>query len=89
MVAACEEFRLFAIPSAMLSCVSDALPNSSSKLRDHDNHDQNPSSDEILLDLLRRSNDIMFRPMWQRLLLLVFIPTIHRTTTQITRRFLH
>ena len=38
---------------------------------------------DILLDLLRRGNDAPFRPMWQRLLLLVFIPTVHRTTSQI------
>jgi DNA-directed RNA polymerase specialized sigma24 family protein len=81
-----EEFRLFAIPSAMLSAFPTA-PELIQKLRDHDNNDQNPSSDEVLLDLLRRSSDIMFRPMWQRLLLLVFIPTIHRTTTQITSTF--
>jgi DNA-directed RNA polymerase specialized sigma24 family protein len=57
------------------------------KLRDHDNNDQNPSSDEVLLDLLGRSNDVTFGSLWQRLLLLVFIPTIHRTTTQITGTF--
>jgi DNA-directed RNA polymerase specialized sigma24 family protein len=57
------------------------------RLRDHDNNDQNPSSDEVLLDLLGRSNDVTFGSVWQRLLLLVFIPTIHRTTTQITGTF--
>ena len=81
-----EEFRLFAVPSPILS----AFPTASEliqKLRDHDNNDQNPSSDEVLLDLLGRGSDTLFRPMWQRLLLLVFIPTIHRTTSQITGTF--
>jgi DNA-directed RNA polymerase specialized sigma24 family protein len=81
-----EEFRRFAISSTILS----AFPTASElvqKLRDPDNNDQNPSSDEVLLDLLRRGSDMMFRPTWQRLLLLVFIPTIHRTTTQITGTF--
>lgn len=81
-----EEFRLFVISSTILA----AFPTASElirKLRDHGNNDQKPSSDEVLLDLLRRSSDTQHRPMWQRLLLLVFIPTIHRTTTQITGTF--
>jgi DNA-directed RNA polymerase specialized sigma24 family protein len=81
-----EEYRRFAISSRILS----AFPSASEliqKLRDHDNNGQNPSSDEVLLDLLSRSSDMTFRPMWQRLVLLVFIPTIHRTTTQITGTF--
>jgi DNA-directed RNA polymerase specialized sigma24 family protein len=81
-----EEFRLFAISSAILSAFATAS-ELIQKLRDHDNNDQNPSSDEVLLDLLRRSSDMTFRPMCQRLLLLVFIPAIHRTTTQITGAF--
>ncbi len=81
-----EEFRLLSISSTIVS----AFPTASDlvrKLRDHDNNGQNPSSDEVLLDLLRRSSDVTLRPLWQRLLLLVFIPTIHRTTTQITGTF--
>jgi DNA-directed RNA polymerase specialized sigma24 family protein len=80
------EFRLFVVSSPILS----AFPSPSEliqKLRDHDNHAQNPSSDELLLDLLGRGSDMLFRPMWQRLLLLVFIPTVHRTTSQITGTF--
>jgi len=81
-----REFRLFVVSSPILS----AFPSPSEliqKLRDHDNHQQNPSSDELLLDLLGRGSDILFHPMWQRLLLLVFIPTVHRTTSQITGTF--
>ena len=43
-----EEFRLFAVSSPILA----AFPTASEliqKLRDHDNHEQNPSSDEVLL----------------------------------------
>jgi DNA-directed RNA polymerase specialized sigma24 family protein len=81
-----EEFRLFATSSPVLS--SFPIPSELiRKLRDHGNNDQNPSSDEVLLDLLRRGSDTRFRPVWQRLLLLVFVPTIHRTTTQITGTF--
>jgi DNA-directed RNA polymerase specialized sigma24 family protein len=81
-----REFRLFVVSSPILS----AFPSPSEliqKLRDHDNHQQNPSSDDLLLDLLGRGSDILFHPMWQRLLLLVFIPTVHRTTSQITGTF--
>lgn len=81
-----EEFRLFAASSPILSGFPDAL-ELVRKLQDHDNHEQNPSSDEILLDLLGGGNDPLFRAMWQRLLLLVFIPTVHRTTSQIVTAF--
>src|ERR1700729_3227114 len=81
-----EEFRFFAVSSPILA----AFPSPSEliqKLRDHDNHDQNSSSDEILRDLLGRGGDTLFQPMWQRLLLLVFVPTVHRTTSQVTATF--
>lgn len=81
-----QEFRLFTVTSPILS----AFPTASElihKLRDHDNNEQNSFSDEILRDLLRRASDTLFLPMWQRLLLLVFVPTVHRTTSQITGTF--
>jgi DNA-directed RNA polymerase specialized sigma24 family protein len=81
-----EDFRLFAVLSPILSGFPDAL-ELVRKLQDHENHGQNPSSDAILLDLLGRGNDPQFRPMWQRLLLLVFVPTVHRTTSQIVTAF--
>src|ERR1700733_6914735 len=81
-----EEFRLFAVLSPILAAFPTAL-ELVGKLHDHDNHEQNPSSDEVLLDLLRRGSDTLFHMMWQRLLLLVFIPTIHRTTSQIAATF--
>src|ERR1700689_4851974 len=81
-----EEFRLTTFSSPMLSAFPTAV-ELVRKLREPDNHEQNPSSDELLLHLLNRSGDTMFRPMSQRLLLLVFIPTIHRTTSQITGTF--
>jgi DNA-directed RNA polymerase specialized sigma24 family protein len=81
-----EEFRLFAVSNPILS----AFPNAFElvrKLRDQDNHDQHPSSDDVLLDLLGRGSDVPLHPMWQRLLLLAFIPTVHRTTSQIIGTF--
>jgi DNA-directed RNA polymerase specialized sigma24 family protein len=81
-----DEFRLFALSSPILS----SFPTASELIRqlhDHENEDRNPSSEEILLDLLRHSSDTLFRSIWQRLLLLVFIPTVHRTTSQIAATF--
>lgn len=81
-----EEFRLFAVSSKILSSFPTAF-ELIQQLHDHEINEKSPSSDEVLLDLLRRSSDTLFRPMWQRLLLLVFIPTVHRTTSQITGIF--
>ena len=81
-----EEFRFFASSSPILSSFPSAF-ELIRNLHDYDNPEQAPSSDEVLLDLMRRDIDALYRPLWQRLLLLVFIPTIHRTTSQITSTF--
>lgn len=81
-----EEFRLFASFRSTLSSFPTAFELIRS-LHDYDHPEQTVSSDEILLDLLRRDIEPLYRPMWQRLLLLVFIPTVHRTTSQITSTF--
>jgi len=51
-----------------------------------DHHDSS-SSDALLSELLRRNSAAPPSSLWPRLLLLVFIPTIHRTTSQITAAF--
>jgi DNA-directed RNA polymerase specialized sigma24 family protein len=81
-----EDFRRFAAFSPTLSFFPTAFELIRT-LHDYENHDQTPTSDEVLLDLVKRDIDTLYRPMWQRLLLLVFIPTVHRTTTQITSTF--
>jgi len=81
-----EEFRLFAVSSPILSGFGNAF-ELVRRLQDPDNHEQNPSSDDVLLDLLGRGRDTPFQPMCQRLLLLIFIPTLHRTTSQIIGTF--
>jgi len=48
---------------------------------------QRSSSDDILLELLRPGVDPLLRQLWHCLLLLVFIPTIHRTTSQLCAIF--
>jgi DNA-directed RNA polymerase specialized sigma24 family protein len=81
-----EEFRLFAASSPILSPFPTTF-ELIRQLHDHDNHVEKPSSDEVILDLLTRNTETLFRPLWQRLLLLVFIPTVHRTTSQIAGTF--
>ncbi|MGH9697824.1 MAG: hypothetical protein ACRD5R_05700 [Candidatus Acidiferrales bacterium] len=81
-----EEFRLFAVSSPILSSFPNAFVLVKT-LQDHSNREQNPSSDELLLALLEHGSDTLFRLIWQRIILLVFIPTVHRTTTQVTTTF--
>ena len=82
----CETFRQFAASSIVLSGFPTAL-ELIQQLHRHQNESPSPSSDEVLLELLRPGLDPLFRSMWQRLFLLVFIPTIHRTTSQIGATF--
>lgn len=80
-----EEFRLFASSSTTLSAFPTAL-----KLLEHlhrQDHEPNASSDQVLLEMLGRNGDLPLDSLRQSLLLLVFIPAIHRATTQITSAF--
>jgi DNA-directed RNA polymerase specialized sigma24 family protein len=52
-----------------------------------DAENQHSSSDDILLELLRPRIDPLTRQLWHCLLLLVFIPTIHRTASQLSAIF--
>jgi DNA-directed RNA polymerase specialized sigma24 family protein len=81
-----EKFRQFAASSIVLSGFPTAL-ELIQHLHRHQNESPSPSSDEVLLELLRPGIDMRFQPMWQRLFLLAFIPTIHRTTSQIITSF--
>jgi DNA-directed RNA polymerase specialized sigma24 family protein len=45
------------------------------------------SSDRLLLELLRPRVDPCLRQLWHSVLLLVFIPTIHRTASQLSAIF--
>jgi len=79
-----EQFRLFTLASPSLTTFPSPL-DLIRKLHDFNNHAAN--SDEILLELLRQNSDGLLRPMLQRLLLLVFVPTVHRTTSQVAATF--
>jgi DNA-directed RNA polymerase specialized sigma24 family protein len=80
-----EEFRLFASLSATLSVFPTAL-----HLLEHlhrQDHGANASSDQVLLEILGRNGDAPLDALRQRLLLLAFVPAIHRAATQITSAF--
>jgi DNA-directed RNA polymerase specialized sigma24 family protein len=81
-----QEFRSFAQCSPILARFSSPF-DVIEKL--HRSEDKTPDqwSDEVIIDLVRRRDENRFRPMWRRILLLVFIPTIHRTTSRISATF--
>lgn len=49
--------------------------------------DHNPTADVLLSEILRENGQTDSHPVWKQLLLLAFIPTIHRTTTQVAFAF--
>lgn len=81
-----QEFRSFAQSSPILAGFSSPFDLIETL---HRSEDKTPDqwSDEVIIDLVRRPRENRLRPMWRRILLLVFIPTIHRTTTLITATF--
>lgn len=52
-----------------------------------DDRNHNSSADPLILELLKRNSSSGVQSIWQRILLRIFIPTIHRTTSQITASF--
>jgi DNA-directed RNA polymerase specialized sigma24 family protein len=80
-----EEYCLWARTSEVLA----AFPTAS-RLVAHlhrQNDDQNSSVDEVIVELVRAGAQGRLEPIAQSLLLLVFVPTIHRTTSQISAVF--
>jgi len=57
------------------------------KLHASEDHKNGSSTDPLLQEILKQHSASPLASVWQRLLLLVFIPTIHRTTSQITAMF--
>jgi len=81
-----EDYRPFAASSDILS----AFPTPLDLVREiHTSNDRNhnSSADPLILELLKRNSSSGVQSIWQRILLRVFIPTIHRTTSQITASF--
>jgi DNA-directed RNA polymerase specialized sigma24 family protein len=80
-----EEYRLWARASEVLA----AFPTASALVAHlhRQNDDRNSSVDEVIAELVRAGAKGRLEPIAQSLLLLVFVPTIHRTTTQISAVF--
>jgi DNA-directed RNA polymerase specialized sigma24 family protein len=81
-----EQFRSLALSSPRLS----VFPSASELIRqlhDPSAHGTHLFSDQLILSLLNQIGDSLLRPMWEKLLLLAFIPTVHRTTSQIAATF--
>jgi hypothetical protein len=57
------------------------------ELHAHDHGRDSSSADRVLSELLKRNSKAPPPSLWQKVLLLVFIPTIHRTTSQIAAVF--
>ena len=80
------QYRLLTAPSLILSRFQNTL-DLIEHLHTPDNLRDGSSADSTLVELLglcSKSNDVS---TWQRILLLVFIPTIHRTTSQVAAAF--
>jgi DNA-directed RNA polymerase specialized sigma24 family protein len=81
-----EKYQQLARRSLLLS----GFPTSSDLIRhlhSIETENRQPSSDDLLLELLRPGVDPLLRQLWNSVLLLVFIPTIHRTTRQLSAIF--
>jgi DNA-directed RNA polymerase specialized sigma24 family protein len=81
-----EEYRLLTASSTILSRFANSL-ELIGQLHTPGTSNHGPSGDLILLELLRSSRESGVHSIWQQMLLLVFIPTIHRTTSQIAATF--
>ena len=79
-----EQFRLLTASDPILSAFPTALDVVEHL---HEEDRQNSPSDPVLLELVARTADPAFGPIAQTLLLLVFVPTIHRTASQVTATF--
>jgi DNA-directed RNA polymerase specialized sigma24 family protein len=81
-----EEYRLLTAPSAILSRFANSL-ELIQQLHAPGTSSHGPSGDLILLQLLHSTRESGVHSMWQQILFLAFIPTIHRTTSQIAATF--
>lgn len=81
-----QEFRQLSVLNPVLS----AFPTPVDLLRhihapNPDHH--NSSADPLILELLKQNRACPHPCLWQRILLQLFIPTMHRTTSQVTAAF--
>jgi hypothetical protein len=70
----------------LLSNVLSGFPTPLSLVRElHTPTKTDSSADVFIAELLKHHRGSGAHPIWQKLFLLVFIPTIHRTTSQVPR----
>jgi DNA-directed RNA polymerase specialized sigma24 family protein len=80
------ESRLLVASSTILSSFRSPLDLVRELHASNDRNDAS-STDALLGEILKRNASTALRSICQRLLLLVFVPTIHRTASQITAAF--
>ena len=80
------EYQALLSSQTVLSCFSSPTLLVQELHRRSEN-EHNPRADVLLSEILRENAQADSHPIWQQLLLLVFIPTIHRTTTQVAFAF--
>jgi DNA-directed RNA polymerase specialized sigma24 family protein len=83
---ALEEYRRWAASSRVLAAFPTPAELVAHLHRQHSD-EGNSSADEILLELVGTGAKGPFDSMRQQILLLVFVPTIHRTTSQVSAGF--
>lgn len=77
-----DSHELLASSNGILSCFASPL-DLVRELHAQESRKESASADALLRELLRTHARGPFRTFYQRLLLLVFIPTIHRTTSHL------
>lgn len=92
LIVALEQERTRADYRALVSLQTELSSFSSPvalvrELHEHPKYDHSSVADLLLIQVLRESCRGDPHPIWQQILLLLFIPTIHRTTTQIVMSF--
>jgi len=83
---ACADYRALVYSQTALGCFSSPILLIQ-ELHCRSEGDRNPKADLLLSQILRENSRTDSHPIWRELLLLVFVPTIHRTATQVALRF--
>src|SRR5262249_5417601 len=81
-----QQFRVFSISIPALSTLMTPF-ELIDELHHHRTPDQKALGDQLIANLVGRKDDVAFHSIRQKLLLLAFIPTVHRTTSQVAASF--
>jgi len=83
---ASHEWACIAASSSILSRFASPL-DAVRELHAPDDHTDGVSADTLLIEMLKQNENAPPPSVWQRILLLAFIPTIHRTASQVRLMF--